>query len=187
MLPFKLSSFLLVFSCNVLIAQTESDRNKVLRYLEMWRKSKIENKAYIHPDSCQLQYIINNQINSLETFGLPEKVNISWGDLNLDGTEDALIIFHPMQCDGGNGSMKFQYALLIISNENEYYFLEHYPSTNLGMGGYYYYYNSIEKNGINASYYEYKNEDSRCCPSIRKEHFLEFKEGHLYLNEHKLN
>lgn len=112
----------------------------------------------------------------------------SWGDINLDGIEDVMITFFPRQCDGGNASMNFQCAVLIISkNINDYYLIEMYPSANLGMGGHFYHFHAIYNGRIFATYVEYEENDSRCCPSIERDCVLDFKHDQLFLNGEKVH
>lgn len=93
----------------------------------------------------------------------------SYGDINRDGTEDALVVFNPEQCDGGNASMNIQIAVLILSANNgsnyivDHKKLEHIKGVPTDMWTTF---QRVKSDGkIVGTAYGYKPTDGRCCPS----------------------
>jgi hypothetical protein len=163
-------------------SKEEKVKAEVKAVFKIWKQQQIRAGKWIANKNCNWKYIDTNNIDALNVLSFPKEVSWDFGDLNLDRKIDGLVMIHPWQCDGGNASMNFQFSLLILSKEKGYYVLEKWASANLGFGGNYYHYSSIENGSIAASYYEYKEEDARCCPSIHKRVYLEFKNDKLYFN-----
>lgn len=141
-----------------------------------WKKAYIESGNMWAADSCYMGWF-NEHENDDE--GLPRgfpkdeaDYHYSYADLNADNTNDVMITFTPVQCDGGNASMWTQMAVFIISDGEGYYLN---PVINEGVlnsigtdSPGFYHYDSIGVNKVYATYIEFKEDDGHCCPSIKK-------------------
>ncbi|MBM3417234.1 MAG: hypothetical protein FJY20_12555 [Bacteroidetes bacterium] len=114
--------------------------------------------------------------------GIPKEISIHYSDINGDGKLDALITFHPVQCDGGNAMMNAQSRLLIISKGSSWVtddkFIESIESKKdgwLSVSG-------VTEGTIFGTYYEYAADDGRCCPSIKKSFTLDYKTRKLTID-----
>lgn len=168
------------------ITEKESIESVIQRHFENWKENQIQIGAYLPSENCNWKYVEEHDINSSVVLGMPKDISIYFGDINQDGLKDGMACIYPNQCDGGNGSMNFQIAIFIVSTPEGYSILEKYPSVNLGFGGSFYKIENIVDDKIKAIYFEYQEEDGRCCPSIEKEVLLDFKNGSLYLNDEQL-
>jgi hypothetical protein len=160
----------------------EKIKAEIKSVFEQWKQEQIAAGKWIAIENCNWKYVDTNKIDALNVLSIPNEISWDFGDLNLDNKMDGLFMIHPWQCDGGNAAMNFQFSVLILSKEGAYYVLEKWAAANLGFGGNYYHYTGIENGGIKADYYEYKEADGRCCPSIHKTTYLQFENDKLYLN-----
>jgi len=95
----------------------------------------------------------------------------SYGDINRDGAEDALVVFNPLQCDGGNALMNAQKAVLVLSASNgSRYFVDDTRLENIkGLpDGMWAFFERVTSSGkITGTAYGYSGADARCCPSLK--------------------
>jgi hypothetical protein len=108
--------------------------------------------------------------------GIPEDINISFTDINDDGKLDGLVTFLPDHCDGGNALMNTQIRVLILSNAANYIaddqFLDNIQQ-RLKKG--WVIIHAVQGGTFYGTYYEYKQTDGRCCPSIKKDLSIDYK------------
>jgi hypothetical protein len=119
-------------------------------------------------------------------YGFPSdstEYNFSFADLNNDGRLDGLVVFKPVQCDGGNGSIWTQFQVLILSKKSIYNVsdtlrVDRFASTPFDSLGFYWL-NSIANDKIFGTYFEFKPDDGYCCPSIQRPVTFDFVERRL--------
>jgi len=135
-----------------------------------WKISQLSKSNYLPDAECNLERARELvHIRTAMGFGT---AGFSYGDINGDGKVDALVEFNPRQCDGGNGLMNVQIAILILSSRNNSSYkvddrrldrLEGIPD-NLNL-----HFEKVNGYGtITGTAYGYSYSDARCCPSIRK-------------------
>ena len=113
--------------------------------------------------------------------GIPKDISIHFSDINGDNKLDALITFNPVQCDGGNAMMNAQSSVLVLSKgpvwitDDKY--IENIESKKDGWLSV----NGVVGGTIFGTYYEYKEDDGRCCPSIKKQFSIDYKTKKLDL------
>lgn len=184
--------FLIFFSLSFypnIYSQTskkESEQKVIQLYFENWKRHQITSGNYLSIENCNWNYVKENNINTLDVLGIPSDITIHFGDINHDNKEDGIVCILPNQCDGGNGSMMFQLAILIVSTSYDYDVLEKYPSMNLGFNGSFYHIENIIGDQVKATYFEYIKEDGRCCPSIQRTVLFDFKDNFLFLEKEKI-
>jgi hypothetical protein len=161
-----------------LTAQTP-EYSQILNRYEQWKTAQYQAGKYCTPANCKVDVMLKAGYKG-PTIGIPKDISIFYTDINADNKLDALISFNPQQCDGGNAMMNAQENLLILSKAGAYIvddtYFDKIGSTlksgwiniNGAAGGSFY--------GI---YTDYKDDDPRCCPSIKKEFSLDYKSKKL--------
>lgn len=150
-----------------------------------WQKDEICNgKDFLPEEKCNPEVAINDTLFSNEIhkiWGFPDEIKFSYGHLNNDNKLDALITFNPLQCDGGNMSMWIQIQLIALSEGKKYRIEKNYFDTIGDKLDGFYHLEKIRKKGFVGKYYEFSETDPHCCPSIKKEVFIDFMKKTLTL------
>jgi len=166
--------FLLGLSCK-LTAQSKSQYSQILSKFEQWKSTQFKKGIYATEKSCNLDTMTKEGYKG-PTMGIPRDIDISFTDINNDNKLDAIVTFNPDQCDGGNALMNAQIRILILSSGAAYVTDDTYIDkieTRFKKGWF-----GIEKASYGTffgTYYEYKETDGRCCPSIRRPFTIEYK------------
>jgi len=155
---------------------SQSNYVKILEQFEAWKKVQYTKGKYAPPNKCNDEGIVNGGAEE----GIPDYFTIYYGHINDDDNMDALITFNPVACSGGNALMNAETKLLILSEASEYrvddqFFEKIEQQLNSGW---------IIVNGagfqtIFGTYYDFKNDDARCCPSIRRDIQIDVKSKKL--------
>jgi hypothetical protein len=115
----------------------------------------------------------NDNSNASVEWGFPKDTtaySYSYADLNEDGLLDQMVTFIPEQCSGGNASMWTQFEVFTVSNGDRYE-----TEAVLGEGLFcslgqdttgFYWYDSIGPKKIYGTFYNFKDTDAHCCPSV---------------------
>ena len=184
-LNFFFCVFLLALTINV-TAQSKTDYVQILKKFEQWKSIQYKKGLYAIEKNCNLDTVGKEGYNGPE-MGIPQDIDISFTDINDDQKLDAIVTFHPDQCDGGNALMNAQIRVLILSSGTTYITDDTYidkVESHLKKKGWL----SIESanNGtFFGTYYEYKDADGRCCPSIRRSFNIDFKTKKLTFTDGK--
>ena len=134
-----------------------------------WKISQLKAGNYLADSECNLQSVVElmetgRRLN--QGFGTAK---FSYGDINRDGIEDAMVAFNPRQCDGGNALMNAQTAILILSvNNGSRYIVDDKKLENIkGLpSDMWTLFERVKSNGsITGTAYGYRDTDARCCPS----------------------
>lgn len=166
----------LSFTNNEMGDEIVSEKNTIRQIFFNWQSQEIKAHHFWAKDSCNYEFIDKHEFNGTihEMFGFPDSSEIKFlfGDLNNDGYLDGLVTFTPKQCDGGNASMWDQYNIQIVSDKDNYNIKTDYQAgTSLSIGSTdegFYWLDSIVNNKLLGTYYQFKDGDGRCCPSIVK-------------------
>jgi len=136
-----------------------------------WKTAQLRAGNYLAKSQCNLQSVrelMKSGRSVNKGFGT---AGFSYGDINRDGIEDALVTFNPWQCDGGNGLMNVQTAVLVLSASNgSRYFVEDTRLDNIkGLpNGMWTSFERVTSSGkITGTAYGYSYGDARCCPSLK--------------------
>lgn len=170
--------FFILFFSAVFIASCSSpeekkDSSNIETAFNNWVEKQIDAGEFFGADSCKPEYFVD--LDTLPEFayaalGVPsgsESIEIYEIDLGNDSLPDALILFYPDQCDGGNASRWIQYQLLAISGEDGYFIQDSYFrqfSTEKGF----IHFSKAEGEIIYGYYYEFYEDDAPCCPSVKR-------------------
>jgi hypothetical protein len=170
----------LVLLCHEMKAQSTPEYSQLLNRYEQWKAAQYKAGTYASPGNCKMETVIKDGYKG-PMAGIPKDVSIHFSDINGDNKLDALITFHPVQCDGGNAMMNVQSRVLVLSKgivwvaDDKY--IENIESKKdgwLSVSG-------VVGGTIFGTYYEYKEDDGRCCPSIRKQFSIDYKTRKLEL------
>ncbi len=141
-------------------------------------EKKIASGEFAKPENCYPGMYSENENYNGPDMGLPEEIQVIYTDINLDEKIDALIMFYPIQCDGGNASMNWQMRMLVLSGKSGYDiddgFVEKFEEA-AGKG--WFIMSGAEGMYLYGTYYEYGDDDGRCCPSIAKDFYINYKTG----------
>jgi hypothetical protein len=177
----------LLFSCttrqskNLIDPKTITD---IKNAFENWTKYEIEKGNFFATDSCNRDYYVMKDSLGLEsTFGLSvpddtSEIYYHYTDLNSDNKKDALITFTPYQCDGGNATMWVQYQLLVLSQGDKYLVTDNYFERFKTEPGFFHL-DSIGTKTVFGTYFEFTNNDGRCCPSIKRPIKIDLEKNEL--------
>jgi hypothetical protein len=133
---------------------------------------------FLSEKNCNPEYVMADtpyNASKPRNWGFPKDILFSYGYLNQDKKIDALITFRPNQCDGGNLSMWTEIQLLVLSSNSGYNVNENFFDTCYLHKKGYFFLNKIENCVFVGDYYEFKETDSHCCPSIHKSIYIDFK------------
>jgi len=155
--------------------QAKSEYAPIINKFEQWKVIQHKKGTYETEKRCNMDTVTKDGYNG-SGIGMPKDINISFTDINNDGKLDAIVTFHPDQCDGGNALMNAQTRVLILSNGITYViddtFIDKIESRykkgwlNIenATGGTFF-----------GAYYEYKDTDGRCCPSVQRPIQIDYK------------
>jgi hypothetical protein len=118
--------------------------------------------------------------------GIPDDIDIFFTDINNDDKLDALVTFRPTQCDGGNALMNAQIRVLVLSSGTSYVTddkLVDKIESHLKKG--WLNIESASSGTFLGTYYEYKDSDGRCCPSIKRPIEIDYKTKKLTFSDGK--
>jgi hypothetical protein len=136
-----------------------------------WKASQLRARNYLADSQCNLQGVIEQMKSGRSVNQGFGTAGFSYGDINRDGTEDALVTFNPWQCDGGNALMNAQTAVLILSaSDGPRYFVDDTRLENIkGLpNGMWAVFERVTSSGkITGTAYGYSDADARCCPSLK--------------------
>jgi len=177
----------LAISLGATLAQPASANQLAIQnaYKE-WKASQLRAGNYLAASQCNLQSVVElmksgRRIN--KGFGTAA---FSYGDINRDGAEDALVVFNPHQCDGGNALMNAQVAILILSaDKGSRYFYDDKRLENLkGIPNEMWaIFERVRSNGdITGIAYGYRDTDPRCCPSLQTAFTYTYRNNKMRMN-----
>lgn len=155
--------------------QSTSEYKKIVGKFEQWKSIQYKNGKYETQKRCHLDTVLADSYTG-PGIGIPDEIDIFFTEINGDNKLDALITFHPDQCDGGNALMNAQVRVLIVSSGGSYITDDNFVEKiekNFKTG-----WLNIERAAdgtFYGTYYEYKDGDGRCCPSIRKAVEINYK------------
>lgn len=165
------------------IGKDTGEIKKLRNLFSEWKKGEIAEGRIWAEDSCNGSWMAERHFESKDgeiEWGFPDSSEFLfyYADLNLDGKLDQLVTFSPAQCDGGNGSMWTQIEVLTVSENGSYK-----TRTLIGDGIFsslgkdksgFYWYDSIGPDLIYATFYNFKDGDGHCCPSVKQAIVLKY-------------
>ena len=168
------------------------ERRKIKQLFINWQSEEIKRQHFFprnwcNPDSFKVHCKKEN-LDSIKglIYGFPldsTEYQFSFADLNNDGKLDGLVVFSPLQCDGGNASEWLQWQVFLLSDQKDYKVLDTIQvnrfSSKYSLSNGFYWLDSISTNKIFGTYFEFKKDDSRCCPSIIRPVIFDFKQRKL--------
>jgi len=177
--------FLCIFSVSSLIsfAQSKSEYVQIVNKFEQWKNDQYKKGNYATEKNCNTDTVLKDGYKGPE-MGIPADITVAFTDINSDNKLDAIITFTPDQCDGGNALMNVQIRVLVLSSSKGYTADDSYIDkieeqlkkgwliVEGALGGYFY-----------GTYYEYRDSDGRCCPSIKKQFSIDYKTKKLTFDE----
>jgi hypothetical protein len=175
---------ILTITLNSACGQTKPNPySKILIKFEEWKNKQYQLSNYELEKKCNIEYV-GKETYKGSGIGIPKDIQVFYTDLNDDEIIDALICFSPSQCDGGNALMNAQERILILSKGNEYV-VDDNLINNIEKGlpsGWLYIRNALY-GSMTGEFKDYKEGDGRCCPSIKKEISISFKDKKLEYTE----
>ena len=157
----------------------QSDYSRIIGRFEQWKKEQYKNGAYETENRCNLDSVSKIDYKGPDV-GIPKDLNIYFTDINNDSRLDALVAFHPDQCDHGNALMNAQVRLLILSHGENYTVDQSFIDKiekDIKKG--WLNIESVTDGTFYGTYYQYKENDGRCCPSIKRPIQIDYKSGKL--------
>lgn len=163
--------FMLLFGCDS--SEPNQQALDIEAALNIWFKDQITAGELLPTDSCKAQFF--SEPDKLpgfayKTLGVPssgDDIKMYSIDLGNDSVADALILFHPEQCDGGNASRWIQYQLLAVSHDGGYYIHDSYFKQFETEKGFVQF-SRAEGTAVYGNYYEFYDNDPACCPSVKR-------------------
>lgn len=163
-------------------APSSAEQRPIRRLLAGWLREQVRNGTLWPADSCK-PWLIQGRDVAEPPLGLPADsadYGYSFADLNQDGRLDGLLHFTPTQCDGGNGSMWVQFAVLALSSPTGYQLtdsldaeLARFADTDFDAKGFYHL-DSLGPNRVYATYYEFGPDDGHCCPHRHRREVFDY-------------
>jgi hypothetical protein len=152
-----------------------------------WQQEQIANGIYWANDSCHMEWFRTHEEEDL-ALGFPDAKDFrySYGDINSDGRTDQLVMYNPVQCDGGNAMMWAQETVLFISRVDK-----DEPGENISWQTFtgtlpflraddaFYHIESIDDNRVRAVRYAFSEDDPHCCPSVEIPVMFDYRTGEL--------
>jgi len=178
-----LTLFIFLLQTILSFSQSKSEYVQIINKFEQWKNDQYKKGNYATEKNCNADSVLKEGYKGPE-MGIPQDIHVSFTNFNDDNKLDAIITFNPDQCDGGNALMNAQIRVLILSNDTGYTTDDSYIDkieSNLkkgwliiesALGSYFY-----------GTYYEYKDSDGRCCPSIKKPFSIDYKTKQLTFDE----
>ncbi|MGQ0739944.1 MAG: hypothetical protein ACT4OJ_12880 [Bacteroidota bacterium] len=180
----KKAFFLPVFFliCYLSTAQTNAEYTKILIRYEQWKAAQYKAGTYATPGNCKMEIVVKDGYNGPGA-GIPKDISIHYSDINGDGKLDALITFNPVQCDGGNAMMNAQSRVLVLSKGAVWITDDKYIDNIESKKDGWLSVTGVVEGTIFGTYYEYKKDDPRCCPGIKKQFSIDYKTKKLELED----
>ncbi|MGB4776025.1 MAG: hypothetical protein WBP45_12680 [Daejeonella sp.] len=161
---------------NQLNAQTKSEHVQIIEKFEQWKIIQFNKRTYIPGQDCNPAIAVKKGYDGTIR-GIPKNLEVFFTDINSDKKVDALITFRPEQCDGGNALMNTQSRVLILS-KGEDYVIDDTSIDNIEdvfKAGSWLIIEGAAEGAFYGAYYEYKDTDGHCCPSIKRPFSVDFK------------
>jgi hypothetical protein len=169
-------------------SQKASSQKSILDVFEQWKSEQYTKRTHVELKDCTIDAVINGGENH-PGIGIPNEFQVSYAYINDDDQLDALVLFSPRQCDGGNASMNAQTRVLILSQGQSYTIddtfidqAERKHIESMRTWGFFWIERAIDGH-FYGTYSAYKDEDPRCCPSIERKFRLSYATGELYFFE----
>ena len=167
-------------------------REKIVNTFTSWKMQQIRKGNYAEANKCNplslRESMQRGHGKDIAMIGF-SKESLSFADINNDGKVDALALFKPKQCDGGNALMNSQSALLVLSDEGKStYTVDRDTLTNLGgiPNGWWLAFKAAVDNGeITGTAMGYSATDARCCPSLSREFIYKYPSKEILLRREK--
>ena len=179
----KIILLLLSISPSILFAQSKSEYTQIVSKFEQWKTLQFKKGNFATEKNCNADTMLKEGYKGPE-MGIPKDIHISFTDFNEDNKLDAIVTFAPDQCDGGNALMNAQIRVLILSGLSGYFTDDSYIDkieSQLKKG--WLIIESSFGSTFYGTYYEYKDSDGRCCPSVKKPFSIDFKTKKLTFDE----
>lgn len=165
---------ILAFSSR-LIAQSATEYSQLLNRFEQWKAVQYQSGKYSTPANCKAEVMRRAGYKGPET-GIPKDMAVYYTDINGDKKLDALISFNPQQCDGGNALMNAQVNVLVLSKAGAYSVDETYfDKVEATLKSGWITIQGAAGGSFHGTFTDYKDDDPRCCPSVKKEFSLDYK------------
>jgi hypothetical protein len=175
---------LLIIITNSAYGQTKQNQYfKIMTKFEEWKSKQYQLGIYELEKNCNMDFVSKETYKGSGT-GISTDIQVYYTDLNNDNIIDALICFNPFLCDGGNALMNSQARIIIVSKGNEYIIDDKLIDNieNKLTSGWLYIRNALYGDFM-GEYLDYKEDDGRCCPSIKKEIRINYKDKKLEYTE----
>jgi len=164
---------------NISVAQTKNEYIQIINRFEKWKLDQYKKGTFATDKNCNFDTVSKAGYKGPEA-GIPADVNVMFTDINNDSKLDALITFNPTQCDGGNALMNAQSRVLILSSQTGYIaddtFIDKIES-RYKKG--WLHVESVVQGTIYGLYLEYKADDGRCCPSVKRTFSISYSDKKL--------
>jgi hypothetical protein len=163
-------------------AQTADSYGPLLDAFQQWKLEQITKGSAVSQKDCTIDAVVNSDGNH-PGIAIPDEFLISYAKINDDDQMDALVLFNPIQCDGGSALMNAQTRLLILSQGTRYvtddrHIDEAERSLLSGIDGYFQI-ERAEDGHFFGTLIQYAALDARCCPSIKRGFRLSYKTGDI--------
>lgn len=173
---FLFVSLLLLAVYHPTSGQIKSDDaySRIISAYKQWREVQYAKGIYVRPGKCNPD-VVGKATYKGPDAGIPDEIEVSFATINDDNKLDALITFNPASCGGGNYLMNAQEKILVLSTPAGYRVDDKMIKSvedKLKKGWVH-----IEKaqyGSFYGTYYEYRDTDARCCPSIQKPFSLDY-------------
>jgi hypothetical protein len=174
----------LSFSIQQTQAQTTDSHGFILELFKQWKAEQITNGNSVAQKDCTIDAVVNSDGDHPGN-AIPDEFSVIYAKINDDDQLDALVLFNPIQCDGGNALMNSQTRLLILSVGSGYTIDDQYVdqqdqkySKSVGAWGWFEI-SGARDGDLIGTYNQYLDTDARCCPSIEKKFRLNYATGKL--------
>jgi hypothetical protein len=168
-------------------AQTADSYGPLLDAFQQWKLEQITKGSAVSQKDCTIDAVVNSDGNH-PGIAIPDEFLISYAKINEDDQMDALVLFSPIQCDGGSALMNAQTRLLILSQGTGFVTDDRHiddaeRSLLSGIDGYFQI-ERAEDGHFFGTLIQYAALDARCCPSISRTFRLSYKTGEItFFNE----
>lgn len=164
-------------------AQSKSEYVLIIEKFLTWKSQQIKKGTYASDKNCNPTTVSKESYKGSST-GISSDIQTSFADINGDQRIDAIVTFNPFLCDGGNALMNAQIRVLILSKGTSYYtddtyidkIEKQYKDGWLNI-------ERASEGTFFGTYYEYKEDDGRCCPSIKKRFTIDYKTKKLVFTD----
>ncbi len=175
---------LLTIVVNSSSGQTKQNQYiKILAKFEEWKNTQYQLHNYELEKNCNQDFVSKESYHGYG-LGISTDIQIFYTMLNNDNIIDALVCFNPYLCSGGNAYMNSQARILIVSKGNGYIIDDKLIDNiqNKLTSGWILIENANDGDFI-GEYFNYKEGDARCCPSIKKKIRINYKNKRLEYDE----